>query len=1110
MQNLKDLIKLLPFFIVPCAYGEEVMVYDPESGQVVLQQTSGEVEASQEGLYRFIVSGIKLGDLELKENVAGEPLINLAQWVQVFSLPIEVSGLSANGWLYSQEQLFILAANSEGVNIEFNKQTQFFAAEEVLLEGDQLWLPLTRLLNLVKIDSRVTANDYTVLLYPKQLLPAQLKQLRDQRKPAKAIQIEEAQAPRKEVPYQLFFPGPIDFAISADQKFTREKSLQMSAAGAGDFLYMSGNYFARLSYDTNRKDPTLSLRGSLNKSSETPDLLGIGATYYEIGDISPASAMEVNKGGSNIGFRASNRPKNVITNLQTKDFRGTSRPGWDLELYRNGLFLAKTVVAEDGAYELLDQPLVVGNNRFELKFYGTEGQFDEQVEIVTLDPSALNGSGLIYDISTTYQNSRLEDFFDDTPNADASIRVDGHIEKNIARQTALTFDFANYEFSDNTRHSFIQLGARTFVQSALLQAQYLKDLAAGYEAGFKVSFQPIWLRGDSIALSWRQRSRDFAADVSGEDGIKNQSSLSYQGGSRVVLPLNYGLSFQVSDYYDQRQNRSLSTNLGTSFKRISVYNRYSVSETEVNGVRSQSQQGSLSLSTVYQNIRPRFSLDYHVKPVRELRAANLSLAWQAKPSVNTRFDFGYSFETESFVPSAAVSWQHPNFITSFRASHSADLGYALSANIRFSLGYDPLKNELYMEPIPLSQTASVAAKVYQDLNNNQVHDPGEPLIEGAEVQAKQQRRQSLTDENGVTLVKGLRDQRATDIVVDKDSLEDPQLVPATKGESFLPRPGIVKYIEIPVVLSGEVEGSVRFANDYQQSRTPVAGVPIVAINLETGERRVLQSEFDGYFLLNQLTPGFYRIQIPPDYLEKKGLQTRRPFEVEIESHGSLIIGANFTLFPKEIEIAQKEQKGAEFFDVTLQGFVSESNAKEAIIAFRQVFSNLLNSQSLGAKSVTIHQQNGEFFPVVSGFKQQAALNLCATLEAEGIACQVSATPQVSMEVMTATQNESIDRSLPLAPLPVPKLIVTKSTPSQSLTPETQHEYAVQLMSSSSHQEAMAFMREYGLADAMIEPAQVREQLVYRVVMKASSKAQAQQLAQRLQAKTGVQPWVRAL
>jgi len=117
---------------------------------------------------------------------------------------------------------------------------------------------------------------------------------------------------------------------------------------------------------------------------------------------------------------------------------------------------------------------------------------------------------------------------------------------------------------------------------------------------------------------------------------------------------------------------------------------------------------------------------------------------------------------------------------------------------------------------------AVLVRVFLDTNGNGIRDSGESLIAGAGVMVNDMPYSAETDKDGVVLIKGLVPFQPIDVRISSSTLSDPLWMAETSGIRIVPRPGKAPMIEIPIVSSGEISGTVYEASDT--GRSPSQGV----------------------------------------------------------------------------------------------------------------------------------------------------------------------------------------------------------------------------------------------------------------------------------------------
>jgi hypothetical protein len=130
------------------------------------------------------------------------------------------------------------------------------------------------------------------------------------------------------------------------------------------------------------------------------------------------------------------------------------------------------------------------------------------------------------------------------------------------------------------------------------------------------------------------------------------------------------------------------------------------------------------------------------------------------------------------------------------------------------------------------------------------------MEKGAQISAGRIPVENLTDANGEVIVDGLEPFQPVLIGVDGSSLPDPLVQPSTPGMVMTPRPGVPMTIEIPLVSTGDVDGTL--------VRSGGGSLEGVDLELVDAEGRVLartRSDFDGFFIFEGVPYGRYSVRI---------------------------------------------------------------------------------------------------------------------------------------------------------------------------------------------------------------------------------------------------------
>jgi hypothetical protein len=146
--------------------------------------------------------------------------------------------------------------------------------------------------------------------------------------------------------------------------------------------------------------------------------------------------------------------------------------------------------------------------------------------------------------------------------------------------------------------------------------------------------------------------------------------------------------------------------------------------------------------------------------------------------------------------------------------------------------------------------------VFLDENANGLRDPGEMGLPDTRIIIGYSTVRS--DEAGRYQAWEASPFEAAIVSVDSLSLSNPLWVPLYRSISVAPGPNAFMNVDLPVVESAVIEGRIVSEGDRQ---VPVSFVPLLLINLLTGEETRLTTFSDGEFYQMGIRPGEYELRV---------------------------------------------------------------------------------------------------------------------------------------------------------------------------------------------------------------------------------------------------------
>lgn len=832
-----------------------------------------------------------------------------------FYIEVDVEHHLVKGWFISPERNFELMLPAEGeqiIHVTSNKRKFELRADQIKVKGKDIFVEYQYLEQWFGLRFDINYADLIATVTSTSPLPIQAQAARRNRQTATVSASQTAVLPWKESSYQALSAPLVDVQLRGSIT-TDDEYGSYSLLGRHDFAYLTTEYFVGGTSQNSLSD----LRLNVSKESQEADLLGLlKVSRFELGDITPVNSGGGNTAGLSRGIKLSNIPLMSEKNNKTIDFKGDIQPGWDIELYRNGILIRQAYSLQDGRYDFNDVELIFGDNQFKLIFYGPQGQVKTETKQVYVDSNALKKHESNYQASITQLNSTLFNINSIDAGAAQDWLFSGVYQTGITDWLSLDFGHSSL-FSSPNRLQTYSAGANLSIYDKLL-----------------VRADVDWYSDDSLNANMSLRTR--WADQSYSLRLKHARSYSYLDNSisalhpngqreveldkafdtgelRDVLQANQ-FNFSMSGFTDLFDNQQLSysnswvkswDNRGNDYDQLSnqlAFNasRYTMSNTLVwrsNSINLEFDSnlfGHFQLQKSFANVFTRINASYNFGDRFEFTELKTQFSIPIYDGVESEIDFIYSPIDDSYRSSVGLNYHNDLFSLTTNIDYNSYGDWSVGLYSRFSFGYLPDSNDFIMSRRSLANQGSLVVRVFEDHNLNGIFDDGEQILEGAKVKGVQSYRQARTNADGIAILSSLPNNITTDIVLDRDSFSDPFLLPAIPGISITPRAGFVETLDFPVVQASELEGTI-YISDETGAEAPAA---YVTINLYDKNDKLIASteaEFDGYYLFTDLLPGEYTAKIDPAYVKRKKLHSPDDMLLSFGATGEVVNGADFTL-----------------------------------------------------------------------------------------------------------------------------------------------------------------------------------------------------------------------
>jgi len=801
------------------------------------------VEVRTDGfiLARMLVAQQRSGRLYL-------PLAALSEALE-FPTEIEPSQAYAEGWFLAEDRRVtfdvrrgevvsegrrIEAAPEDFLTHELDTFGELYVARDLLNEA---W-PVTLVLDMSNLILNVDAAEP---------LPVQRRRQRaERRKRLFARQGRDLDLTPVQHPYRLWTNPAFDVSsrIDAGQGTVRTRqtidwSQDLFKASSRGLITLSGE----------DADPEIDNLQYTFRRSDIVEDLPLGLKDIQAGDVSRQARDRIGGLTRGRGIVVSSFPLARAEQFDTTTIEGDAPPGYEAELYRNGRLLEFQVVDDDGRYAFEDVALIAGFNRFRVVLYGPQGQIRERVE--TIDASqALARPG------ETLGRVALIDAGRDlipigTPSANTEERgasFNALVAHGLTQQTsafaaltALPTEEGNQQYVVGGLNSAVLAG------SAQLRAFGAADGGLGLDARMLQR-----LEATRVVL----RTGYFEDFESPDVGFGPTATL-FDAELRTNTRLDLGfarLNLEADGAYEAERDGSRRLTFDTG-QRLR-WRRLGFSHRIAFDLRNDT--ATTFDGTVNANLRARpFSVRGGLRyDDRGLTSTRLDLRYRGRAGFSLGADGQLGFNGNASSATLDVTRQLGPILTSVTAGWDEGQGmrFGLLLNFAFGPGAD---GSYALDDEDRARSGSVRARVFLDENADGDFDAGEPPIPGAQFGGDARDGQARTDENGRLLVHGLQPLRPQSVTLRSQSLENPFWLPAEDGYSVVPRPGAPVELDMPVTMTGAVDGTVRMAETGE-------GVPGITVRLIDSDGEVVKetvSFFGGFFAFDQVRYGSYRLAI---------------------------------------------------------------------------------------------------------------------------------------------------------------------------------------------------------------------------------------------------------
>ncbi len=810
-------------------------------------------------------------------------IIPLGELCQLLGLAIhvDVTRGTADGFFLAEDRRFLLDIPSQRIVVQ--GQTKPFDAMGIELHRDDIYVDTRLIGQWLPVDLIVDQYASLLTVRPREPLPVQMQKDREARiqKDLAGLGLGVPRYPGIRNDYKMF-DGPF---LDATTQLTWNPTPTGHRAGIQSSLLLTGDLLdheASAYISGSDKGGVTDKRFSMGRKDPDGQLLGpLGAREYAAGSILYPGLDLISLPVSGNGFVLSNFPLDAPTQFDQQTFRGELPSGWQVEIYRNGALLAFQQSRPDGLYQFDNIPLLFGLNLFRLVFYGPFGQRREERYRFNVGESLTPRGQLHYrlvgnDPSATGERGHLE------------------LEYGLSSRISVLADAASLDLPDG-RHEYGRVGLRGFWDVLFAHAEGLTDRFGGsaVNAGIQTRIGPIGILAERAQLSDGFESEIFRP-VFGP--IESRTTVRLD----ATVPTTFLPAFPVSvEYLEDRlttglTERQINNRISLSAGGIAVSNFINWTSFRGSSAPSDLAIGDFLVSKLIRDFAVRGEAVYDIRPRTDL--STLALTVESRAIQPYLFQAGINRLVRAGQTQYIASVNRSEGLFGFGLNlgytdHGGGLTAALTFNISFAR--NP-RGPWRMQARPLASGGAASARVFVDANGNGVFDPGEKPLEGVGFSVTRGATDARTGPDGLAFIPNLPSYQQTGVAIALKTLEDPLAVLSRPGVEFVPRPGKATIVDFPVVISGEITGTVYMKRDGGSE--PSGGVQLELVDAAShAVVKSLRSAYDGFYDLTGVAPGRYLLRANPEQMQRLGLKPPEPRPVEVAATGTVVDGFDLIL-----------------------------------------------------------------------------------------------------------------------------------------------------------------------------------------------------------------------
>lgn len=669
----------------------------------------------------------------------------------------------------------------------------------------------------------------------------------------------------------------------------------------------------------NKNETTTNQFIKLTKSYENPNQEGLlTQLHYELGDIQSQRDPLVMNFSQGRGIYLSNINPNTSQSFSTITIEEATLPGWLAELYRNGQFIASSESTDENIVRFEDVETFYGNNVFEIRLYGPQGEQLTKTRKISVGNSALAPGQMSYQVELLDSTRNL---LNSSSNSATSFgkSVSGSLSYGISDSLTYDVGFNYLKGSEHNRYlstglqsnselgSFKFVGAKQIENGSAFFAGYRGETSLFTEESTNINFEYSHLNQFNSAIFLKQTSP-----------LKSRASLSLNSRFTLVDNLSWTLRF-LNEKRVQKETRQFTQfGLNASYLGGNWSSRFQFDNLQ--GEIINQSYWSMDLGKWHWTN----SVDWKPFEDKELLNYRSSLRWPQSSKMFNQTQLSYNPRSAAKVLLGhQYTYRNDMFNISFTGQYDSEDEWLISLGISGTISFDQFNNNINFLPPRSLSSGQLAVETFVDKNKNGIFDTQDQAIAGASFTGNYLWKDIQTNSNGQVLLPSSTGGQI--LSLDLMSLSNPYFQPANNRIKTSSHRGGVTNIKIPVNIVNEVEGTLYYTANNKTR--PASGVSVLLLDDKGTIQYETISEYDGYYFFPKVKAGEYSIKLEQNQFAVDNLVTKNlPNKIIAPEYGDTVILRDIILQDKTQQLTQTAYESETKFFVQLGVFKKRLSA----------------------------------------------------------------------------------------------------------------------------------------------------------------------------------------